>query len=151
MARRDAAYDMQIKLLIVGDEMTGKTPLLLKYADGTFNPNKIIKTIGIDFKIKTVLLDGKRVKLQIWDTVGSRRFKSSTIAHLPSAQGILLLYSVYSRHTFDSIRDWMATIRMVHTYIAYQRPYTDWHHLFFFLARRCQCEYIASGQLPQYL
>ena len=47
----------------------GKSSLLLRFADNTFSGN-YITTIGVDFKIRTILLNGERVKLQIWDTAG---------------------------------------------------------------------------------
>jgi Ras-related protein Rab-8A len=47
----------------------GKSCLLLRFSDDSFTPS-FITTIGIDFKIRTITLDGKRVKLQIWDTAG---------------------------------------------------------------------------------
>ena len=59
------------KLAFVGKSGVGKTRTLLKFTEeglkGDFNPKC---TIGVDFKIKTVELDGKKVKLQIWDTAG---------------------------------------------------------------------------------
>lgn len=64
MAGREAQYDMQIKLLMIGDSGVGKTCLLLRYANDSFSPT-FITTIGIDFKIKNIQLDGKRIKLQV--------------------------------------------------------------------------------------
>ena len=61
------AFDLQVKLLMIGDSGVGKTCLLLRYASESFSPT-FITTIGIDFKIKNIQLDGKRIKLQIWDT-----------------------------------------------------------------------------------
>ena len=64
MAARDNPFDMQIKLLMIGDSGVGKTCLLLRYANDSFSPT-FITTIGIDFKIKNINLDSKRIKLQI--------------------------------------------------------------------------------------
>ena len=55
----------------------GKSSLLLRFADNTFTGN-YITTIGVDFKIRTVEVDGERVKLQIWDTAGQERFRTIT-------------------------------------------------------------------------
>jgi Ras-related protein Rab-35 len=55
----------------------GKSSLLLRFADNTFS-GSYITTIGVDFKIKTVSLDGQKVKLQIWDTAGQERFRTIT-------------------------------------------------------------------------
>lgn len=59
----------QIKLLLIGDSGVGKSCCLLRFSEDSFTPS-FITTIGIDFKIRTIELDGKRVKLQIWDTAG---------------------------------------------------------------------------------
>lgn len=64
MAAGQNAFDMQIKLLMIGDSGVGKTCLLLRYANDSFSPT-FITTIGIDFKIKNIQLDGKRIKLQV--------------------------------------------------------------------------------------
>lgn len=55
----------------------GKSSLLLRFADNTFT-GSYITTIGVDFKIRTVNIDGQRVKLQIWDTAGQERFRTIT-------------------------------------------------------------------------
>ena len=63
------SYDYLFKLLLIGDSSVGKTAILLRFADDSFSPN-FISTIGIDFRIKTVEIRGKKIKLQIWDTAG---------------------------------------------------------------------------------
>ena len=98
-------FDLQIKLLMIGDSAVGKTSLLLRYANDTFS-STFITTIGIDFKIKTVDLDGRRVKLQIWDTAGQEQFRSMMYSYYKGAHGVVLVYDVTSRETFDSIAHW---------------------------------------------
>ncbi|GMH85686.1 hypothetical protein TL16_g10310, partial [Triparma laevis f. inornata] len=103
-------YDMQIKLLMIGDSGVGKTCLLLRYANDSFSPT-FITTIGIDFKIKNVEIDTKRIKLQIWDTAGQERFRTITTSYFRGAQGILLVYDVTDRRSFESIRNWISQIQ----------------------------------------
>lgn len=105
-----APYDMQIKLLMIGDSGVGKTCLLLRYANRSFSPT-FITTIGIDFKIKNVEIDSKRIKLQIWDTAGQERFRTITTSYFRGAQGILLVYDVTDRRSFESIRNWVSQIQ----------------------------------------
>merc|ERR1712146_364498 len=81
MANNKSPYDMLIKLLLIGDSGVGKSCLLCRYSDDTFNSN-FITTIGIDFKIRTIELDGAKIKLQIWDTAGQERFRTITQAYL---------------------------------------------------------------------
>lgn len=108
---RDNPFDMQVKLLMIGDSGVGKTCLLLRYANDSFSPT-FITTIGIDFKIKNIMLEGKRIKLQIWDTAGQERFRTITTSYFRGAQGILLVYDCTDKQTFQSIRNWVAQIDM---------------------------------------
>ena len=62
-------YDSMFKILLIGDSQVGKSSLMLQYANDTFTSNNV-PTIGVDFKIKTIEIDGRRIKLQIWDTAG---------------------------------------------------------------------------------
>ena len=86
-------FDFLIKLLLIGDSGVGKSCLLIRFADDSFNTS-FITTIGIDFKVRTVSLDGRRVKLQIWDTAGQERFcllytspspRDATLSRMPSS------------------------------------------------------------------
>jgi len=98
-------YDFLIKLLLIGDSAVGKSCLLLRFCDDAWTPS-FITTIGIDFKIRTIELDGKRIKLQIWDTAGQERFRTITTAYYRGAMGILLVYDITSRQSFENIRGW---------------------------------------------
>merc|ERR1712130_601928 len=68
-------------------------------------------TIGIDFKIKNIEIDDKRIKLQIWDTAGQERFRTITTSYFRGAQGIVLVYDVTDRRSFESIRNWISQIQ----------------------------------------
>ena len=103
-------YDYLIKLLLLGDSSVGKSSLLLRYADNTFSDN-FITTIGIDFKLKTLNVDGKLVRLQIWDAAGQERFRTITTAYYRGAQGILLVYDVTDQASFTHIQSWIDDIR----------------------------------------
>ena len=73
-------YDLLFKLLLIGDSGVGKTCILFRFSDDAFNTT-FISTIGIDFKIKTIELRGKKIKLQIWDTAGQERFHTITTSY----------------------------------------------------------------------
>ena len=68
-------YDHLFKILIIGDSGVGKSNILLRYVDGMFS-EEFISTIGVDFRIHTLQIENKNVKLQLWDTAGQDRFKS---------------------------------------------------------------------------
>jgi len=102
-------HDLQIKLMMIGDQAVGKTALLLRYAEDDFN-EVLLPTIGIDFKIKTIELQGKYVKLQIWDTAGQERFRTITQAYYRGAMGILLIYDVTNAKSWSNVRNWVRNI-----------------------------------------
>jgi Ras-related protein Rab-8A len=87
----------------------GKSCLLLRYSDDSFT-SSFITTIGIDFKIKSILIDDSKVKLQIWDTAGQERFRTITTAYYRGAMGILLVYDVSDENSFVNVRNWMRQI-----------------------------------------
>jgi len=102
-------YDLLFKLLLIGDSGVGKTCILFRFSDDAFNTT-FISTIGIDFKIKTVELRGKKIKLQIWDTAGQERFHTITTSYYRGAMGIMLVYDITQPKTFDNIAKWLRNI-----------------------------------------
>lgn len=102
-------YDYLFKLLLIGDSGVGKTCILFRFSEDTFNAT-FISTIGIDFKIKTIELDGKKIKLQIWDTAGQERFRTITTAYYRGAMGIMLVYDVTNERSFENIKNWIRNI-----------------------------------------
>lgn len=101
-----------IKLLTIGDSAVGKTCLISQFARDSFNPN-FITTIGIDYKIKEVDIDGSKYKLLIWDTAGQERFRTITTSYFRGCQGILLVYDITVRKTFENVSNWMDQINTV--------------------------------------
>ena len=95
-----------LKILIIGDTFVGKTSLLLKYCDGQF-PETHMATIGVEFKDKTIKLNGREIKLQIWDTSGQERFRSITQNFYRNADGIIFVFDVTKTETFNHIKDWL--------------------------------------------
>jgi small GTP-binding protein len=110
MAKSGNAYDLLAKVLVIGDSGVGKTCLLLRFCDNSFTTSHLA-TIGIDFKMKTIEVDGKRVKVQIWDTAGQDRFKTITQTYYRGAMGIVLGYAVNDRESFQNIENWMKQIK----------------------------------------
>uniref|UniRef100_T1J8K1 Ras-related protein Rab-13 n=1 Tax=Strigamia maritima TaxID=126957 RepID=T1J8K1_STRMM len=102
-------YDFLFKLLLIGDSGVGKTCLLFRYADQTFSPS-FISTIGIDFKIKSIEMRGMKIKLQIWDTAGQERFHTITTSYYRDAMGIMLVYDITNKKTFDNIAKWLRNL-----------------------------------------
>jgi len=102
-------YDYLFKLLLIGDSGVGKSCLLLRFADDTYT-DSYISTIGVDFKIRTVDLDTKTIKLQIWDTAGQERFRTITSSYYRGAHGIIIVYDITDKESFDNVRQWLFEI-----------------------------------------
>lgn len=102
-------YDHLFKLLIIGDSGVGKSSLLLRFADNTFS-GTYITTIGVDFKIRTIDINGEKVKLQIWDTAGQERFRTITSTYYRGTHGVIVVYDVTSAESFVNVKRWLHEI-----------------------------------------
>ncbi|KAK7693326.1 GTP-binding protein of the rab [Cerrena zonata] len=97
-------YDYLFKLLLIGDSGVGK----LRFADDTYTES-YISTIGVDFKIRTIELEGKTVKLQIVSQ-GQERFRTITSSYYRGAHGIIVVYDVTDNDTFTNVKQWLQEI-----------------------------------------
>lgn len=122
MSGKGQTFDYLIKLILIGDSGVGKTCFLLRFADDNFTISHISTIgiiskfnsfhLGIDFKIKTINIDGKNVKLQIWDTAGQERFRTITQTYYKGAMGIILAYDCTSEESFNNVRNWVRQIEV---------------------------------------
>ncbi|KAL6064351.1 Ras-related protein Rab-1A [Balamuthia mandrillaris] len=108
-------YDQLFKIVIVGDSGCGKSYLLLRFTDNNYS-DVYISTIGVDFKFRSIKLNGKVIKLQIWDTAGQERFRNITSSFYRGAHGILLVYDVTNQESFENVRTWLSDIERYHGY-----------------------------------
>jgi small GTP-binding protein len=105
-----SSYDYMFKLLIVGESGVGKTCMLLRFADNVFEAD-CLSTIGVDFKVKQIEMDGKRVKLQIWDSAGQERFRNITSSYYRNCSGIIIVYDVTKLESFNKVTEWISEVR----------------------------------------
>ncbi|KAG7473264.1 hypothetical protein MATL_G00093860 [Megalops atlanticus] len=98
------------RLVLAGDTGSGKSSFLLRLSTNTFRKN-IQSTLGVDFLIKKMLVDGEKTTLQFWDTAGQERFRSVARSYFRKAHGVLLLYDVTSERSFLNVRQWMDQIQ----------------------------------------
>jgi small GTP-binding protein len=115
-------YEQLLKVLILGDTNVGKTNFLLRFTENNFVENHIT-TIGFDYKSSVITIPpessennspetpGRTVKLQIWDTAGQERFMSVTKNLLLRVQGIIIMYDITTKSTFDNVKRWITSIR----------------------------------------
>ncbi|XP_076331719.1 ras-related protein Rab-30-like [Tachypleus tridentatus] len=99
-------YKFLFKVVLIGNAGVGKTCLVRRFTQGLFPPGQGA-TIGVDFLIKTVQVDGEKVKLQIWDTAGQERFRSITQSYYRSAHALVLVYDISSQPSFDCLPMWL--------------------------------------------
>ena len=107
-------YDYLVKCLVIGDSGTGKSSIMMRFADDIFNSN-YISTIGVDFKIRTMEFRNKIVKFQIWDTAGQERFRTLTASYYRGSNAILLCYDISDKNTFNNINMWLEEIKRYST------------------------------------
>ena len=104
------SHDFLFKLLIVGESGVGKTCMLLQFADKRFEET-FLSTIGVDFKVKEIEVEGKRVKLQIWDSAGQERFRNITSSYYRNCGGIIIVYDITKQETFSKVTEWIEEVR----------------------------------------
>lgn len=104
-------YDYVFKILTIGESSVGKSCLLLRLCENTFDSSHVM-TVGIDFKIKYCNINGVVTKLQVWDTSGQERFRTITKNYYKGGDGILLVYDITDRESFDSMRNWIKQIEL---------------------------------------
>lgn len=105
-------YDYLFKILMIGDSGVGKSALLNRYCDDFYSDN-YISTIGVDFKVKTIEVNGLTIKLQIWDTAGQERFKSITSSYYRGANAILCVFDLTDYLTLNKIFNvWIEEIKI---------------------------------------
>ena len=100
----------ELKLLTLGDSSVGKSSFIVKYIDDKFTYS-YIATLGLDFKQKKMKLkNGKVINLKIFDTAGQERYKSVSLSFIKKADGVLLIYDISDRSTFDAINGWIQSL-----------------------------------------
>ena len=102
-------YDYLFKLVMIGDAGVGKTSICEGYFNDQY-PYQLTITIGVDFCFHTITVEGKRVKLQVWDTAGGERFRIVPPAYYRGASGILLVYDVTCEDSFQNVGRWLDQI-----------------------------------------
>ncbi|KAL3283411.1 hypothetical protein HHI36_006556 [Cryptolaemus montrouzieri] len=95
-----------LKILIIGESGVGKSSILLRFIDDSFDPDQTL-TIGVDFKTKRLCVEGNNVKLAIWDTAGQERFRTLTPSYYRDAQGAILVFDVSNHSTFSKLETWL--------------------------------------------
>ena len=98
------------KILLLGNSSVGKTSFLLRFCDDKYDP-ETLTTIGVDYKKKFIKRHDKKIKLHICDTAGQERFRSLAKNQYKNADGIILMYDITNKKSFQDIKDWISSIK----------------------------------------
>ena len=110
-AEVNSPNELMFKIVLIGDSAVGKSQLLLRYTKNQFK-NKAASTIGMEFATQQVIIDeNTSVRAQIWDTAGQERYRAITNAYYRQAIGVLLVYDITKRVSFENLERWLTEVR----------------------------------------
>ena len=103
-------YEEKCQLLLIGDSSVGKTSLIYNYTDHSNSNSLQMATVGIDYFTKDEIINNIKIRTKIWDTAGQERYKSFTQSFLRNAQGVMIVFDVSNRDTFDNLKYWISSL-----------------------------------------
>ena len=102
-------YDERIQLIMIGESGVGKTSLIRRYTNNIFNTNHL-ETIGIEFFNKEERINDQIIQIKLWDTAGQEIFHSLTKNFYRKADGIIIVYDITNKESFERIQDWVKSV-----------------------------------------
>lgn len=106
----NAEFTHRFKICIFGDGGVGKTTLTKRYLTGVFEIDYQL-TLGMDFYVKKLIVDGVQISLQIWDFAGEKRFRFLMPSALIGCEGALFLFDISRYKTFENLNDWISIFK----------------------------------------
>ena len=103
-------FDVKYKLMVIGESKVGKTSLIKRYTKNEFG-GVYLTTVGMDFQDKIIGIENKKVRLQVWDSAGQERFRNITKSYFQSSDGLLVVYDIADKESFEKISFWMNSIK----------------------------------------
>jgi Ras-related protein Rab-2A len=101
---------IKLKFVTLGESAVGKTSLLRRLCENAFTQTGI-PTLGVEYFPHSVIIDGQPVCILLWDTAGQERFFSVSLSYIRSALGIILVFDITLRSSFDAIPKWLREVR----------------------------------------
>ena len=98
--------DIVYKFLLLGESTVGKTSIIIRYIENTFNDSNT-STCGVDVKHKYVSCDNNKIRLDIWDTAGQERFRGLAKNYFRGAHGFILVYDITNKESFIKLKGWI--------------------------------------------
>ena len=100
----------RIKIMTLGNSEVGKTSFIMRYTEDSFS-EIYLATIGIDFKVKNIIINDKIYKLFFYDTTGQEKYKSISFNIIKNAQGIIIMYDITNKKSFESLKEWINNVK----------------------------------------
>ncbi|HUU79640.1 MAG TPA: GTP-binding protein [candidate division Zixibacteria bacterium] len=101
-----------VKVILAGDKSVGKTAIRKGYCDVGFK-SEYKEVIGADFATKHFIVDEKNFALQVWDIAAKERFEQNKVIYFRGTNGVMLVFDITQRSSFDNILNWFANIREI--------------------------------------
>ena len=108
-------YEYIFKVILIGSSSVGKSSILQRYIQKVFNESYSC-TIGVDFFMKSLDIGDKSIKLQLWDTAGTEKFRSITTGYYRGANAAFVVFDLTSKATFECLDEW------IQNYYKYSSP-----------------------------
>jgi small GTP-binding protein len=105
----DNAFEERFKFVIIGDSGVGKSSFINRYTENVFS-DKQESTFYIDFKVRTIIKDNKKIKLYLWDTAGQEKYKSMVTTYFRNAQCFLVMFDITNTKSFMNVKSWLDLI-----------------------------------------
>ena len=99
-------YEYIFKIILIGSSSVGKSSILQRYIQKVFNDTYSC-TIGVDFFMKSIDVGEKSIKLQLWDTAGTEKFRSITTGYYRGANAAFVVFDLTSKPSFDCLGEWI--------------------------------------------
>lgn len=106
----DKTSDFQFKVTIIGDMGVGKTSIMSRYVTNDFSPIHRA-TIGVEFKLKRLIIDDTIVSLKLWDTCGEEKYNSITRQYYKNANGVLIVFDLTNPKSIEKLNQWLANVK----------------------------------------
>lgn len=98
------------KVILIGDSSTGKTSMIQRFINNTFE-DKHLNTIGVDFFMRACDIEKHHIKLQIWDTAGTEKYRSISSSYYRGSHAAFIVFDLTCRNTFENVRNWVDSFR----------------------------------------
>ena len=107
---QDSEPENIIKLLVLGDLSVGKSSFIYRFIEDKFSTDELVTT-GLDLKTADLIIDSQKIRVQLWDSAGQEKYKSITKNLILRVQGILLLFDISNKESFDNLSIWTKIIK----------------------------------------